>query len=331
MATFSDRAKPLVTTAAKIARLQGAEPEATILEKAKASLIETGYDNWDGGRSFFTLMLEIPIPNYAGIDDKRESLEKSIYQRINALIRTETGNSITEVVISPVLADVARPADTDVGPATAIEDVPSFWQPGYFRLFISHVSANKDSAHRLKEALARYQVAAFVAHDDIEPTKEWQAEIERALRTMDSLAALVTLGFIESRWCDQEVGIALGRGKLVVPLCAGADPHGFLGKHQGLQTKGMDAARVAEKLVEILIQHTLSAQRMSEALVERLINSSSWEQSKQTMNILEKVPGLNSSQVGRLISAVDENSQVANAFGVPDRIKNLVKRVGENI
>jgi hypothetical protein len=329
MATFSDRAKPLVITAAKIARLQGAESEAIILEKADASLIETGYDNWDGGQSFYTLMLEIPIPIYASIDDNREALEKSIHQRVKALIRTESGNLITEVVISPVLADDARPLETDT--STTPEDLPSFWQPGFFRLFIGHIAAHKDSAHRLKEALARYQVAAFVAHDDIEPTREWQAEIERALRTMDSLVALVTPGFVESRWCDQEVGIALGRGKLVVPLCAGADPHGFLSKHQGLQTKGMDAARVAEKVVEILIQHSLSAQRMSEALVERIVKSWSWDQSKQTMSMLEKVPKLNSSQVGRLMSAIDENSQIGDAYGVPDRIKNLVKRVGENI
>ena len=148
---------------------------------------------------FFTLMLEVPIPTYATIDDQREELEKSIRRRVSQIIRTEIGNSISEVVISPIL-DESRP----VGPVPSAdippEEIPSFWQPGFFRLFITHVSTKKIEAHRLKESLAAFQIAAFVAHDDIEPTREWQAEIERALRTMDALTAFISPDFLSSRW-----------------------------------------------------------------------------------------------------------------------------------
>ena len=181
----------------------------------------------------------------------------------------------------------------------------------------------------MKEALARFQVAAFVAHDDIEPTKEWQAEIERALRTMDALGAIIGPGFLESRWCDQEVGFALGRGKLVLPLKAGGDPHGFMGKHQALQVQGLDPSVIAERIVEVLTQNSLAAERISEALVDRLVRSTSWDSSKQTMGLLERVSRLNTSQVARLIRAIDENIDVREAWGVPDRIRALVERVGQ--
>jgi len=332
MATFADRAPALVATAAQIARLQGAEPEATVLEQATPTLVETGYDNWNGGTDLFTLMLEVPIRTYATIDAGREALEKSIHRRLSQLVRTDVGNAITEVVISPILAEASRPTEPPPGAeAPAPEDIPAFWQPGFFRLFISHVASTKASAHHLKEALARYQVAAFVAHDDIEPTREWQAEIERALRTMDALTAIIGPGFVESRWCDQEVGIAIGRGKLVIPLQAGTDPHGFMGKHQGLQTQGLEASDIAAKIVEVLIQHPLSTERMTEALLDRLVASRSWESSKRTMTLLERAPGLNPSQVARLVRAIDENGEVANAFGVPERIRNLVGRVGGRV
>jgi len=275
-------------------------------------------------------MLEVPIPTYAAIDDQREELEQSIRRRVSQLIRTEIGNSISEVVISPILSDESRP----VGPVPSAdippEEIPSFWQPGFFRLFITHVSTKKVEAHRLKESLAAFQIAAFVAHDDIEPTREWQAEIERALRTMDALAAIISPDFLSSRWCDQEVGIAIGRGKLVIPLRLGADPHGFMGKFQGMQVDGVDVPAVAVRLAEILTQNPLSASRMAEALVDRLVSSRSWEASKRTMSLLEMVPRLNASQVTRLVRAVEENSQVHFAFGVPVRIQSLVARIGES-
>jgi hypothetical protein len=333
MATFAERAKALAATAGEIARLKGAELEAKILKDAKPRLVQTGYDNWNGGTDIYSLLLEVSVPLYAATEDQRERLEKSILERIQQLIRAEVGNAISEVVISPILLDDTRPplppeegAGLRPGDANA-ESIPSFWEPGPFRLLISHVSDKKESAHRLKDALASFQIAAFVAHDDIEPTREWQAEIETALRTMDALVALVCPGFLGSKWCDQEVGIALGRAKLVIPLRVGADPYGFMGKLQGLQTRGLDAASVASRIFDILIEHDQSYQRMTEALVERLSHSKSWDSSKRTIGLLEKARSLNTSQAGRLLDAIEGNSKVWDAFGVPEKIRALVARI----
>src|SRR2546425_3622997 len=66
------------------------------------------------------------------------------------------------------------------------------WEPDHFRLFITHVATRKIEAHELKRHLEPFYVSCFVAHDDIEPTREWEDEIEEALRTMDALAALLS-------------------------------------------------------------------------------------------------------------------------------------------
>ena len=105
MATFPERAGRITATAAQVAKLQGVSLEATVLEQAKASLVETGYDNWNGGTDLFTLMLEVPIPTYAAINHQREELERSIERRVSQVVRTEIGNRISDAVISPVLAD----------------------------------------------------------------------------------------------------------------------------------------------------------------------------------------------------------------------------------
>ena len=172
---FEERASALVATAAKIARLQELTLDADVLDSATASLILTGEeDSWGHTAEYYTLMLEVPIPTYVAVDQVRSSLEKRIHKRIDELIRAERSSRITEVIISPALAEQPELRNSAPGEDGSEETPPSFWQPGCFRLFISHTSGNKVRAHALKQALTEYHIAAFVAHDDIVPTKEWK-------------------------------------------------------------------------------------------------------------------------------------------------------------
>lgn len=52
------------------------------------------------------------------------------------------------------------------------------WEPGYFRLFIRHIAERKDVAAALRDSLRAHRVDAFVAHEDIAPTADWQDELE---------------------------------------------------------------------------------------------------------------------------------------------------------
>lgn len=85
-----------------------------------------------------------------------------------------------------------------------LDEDSRFWELGYFKIFISHLSANKISATNLKKCLKKYAISGFVAHEDIEPSKEWMKEIEKALFSMNGLCAIVVPDFIQSKWCDQE-------------------------------------------------------------------------------------------------------------------------------
>jgi hypothetical protein len=327
MPEFRDKASQLVRTAQRIASLRGASEEGAVLAQSEPTLIETGYDNWASGTTFYTLTLEIPIELYVRLEEQRDALEKSIGGRMSELTRAESGSKITEVVISPKLAEDLP--STENHSEESPDPVPSFWAAGHFRLFVSHVATAKKGAHDIKAALAAFQVAAFIAHEDIEPNKEWQPEIESALRTMDALTAIITPDFIMSKWCDQEVGFAIGRGKLVVPLRAGADPHGFLGKYQARSVENLRARDIAHQIFDILATDNKSRARMADALVERLCTSASWEMSRQSMGLLEQVPSMNREQVARLVRAIDENDHVRDAYTVPARITALVGRIGQ--
>src|SRR5215470_6758753 len=60
-------------------------------------------------------------------------------------------------------------------------DTEGPWTPNRFRLFLSHISGDKRFVTELKGALEVFAIDGFVAHEDIEPTKEWVKEIETAL------------------------------------------------------------------------------------------------------------------------------------------------------
>jgi hypothetical protein len=84
------------------------------------------------------------------------------------------------------------------------DDLPDHWDPGHFRLFLSHTHHHKDIMGSLKQQLVLYGICGFVAHDSIKPTKEWISEIETALadlpkRTVaapvrDALREVIALG-----------------------------------------------------------------------------------------------------------------------------------------
>lgn len=167
-------------------------------------------------------------------------------------------------------ADLLRVADElDLTPpgTPAIGAVPpANWKDTTdFRLFISHISKDKQIATRLKTALARYSIAGFVAHEDIHPTLVWQEEIERALQTMDALIAVHTVGFSASMWCQQEIGYALGRGTKVISFKMGEDPTGFIGKHQALSRQSRTAEQIAELIDKLLESDPRTQSRLQEA------------------------------------------------------------------
>jgi len=143
---------------------------------------------------------------------------------------------------------------------------PEIWKRSAdFRLFVSHLSKDKNHAMRLRDCLKQYGISAFVAHEDINPTLEWQTEIERALFAMNALVAIHTLGFSASYWTQQEVGFALGRGIKVISFRMGEDPKGFISKRQALSRQGRTAEQIAAEIHNLLAADEQTGGKLSEA------------------------------------------------------------------
>jgi hypothetical protein len=160
----------------------------------------------------------------------------------------------------------------------------------------------------LKESLRVFGISAFVAHEDIHPTKEWQDEIENALFSMDAFVALMTEEFHESIWTDQEVGVAFGRGVPIISVKLGKDPYGFIGKFQALSCSWEVAPR---EIVKLLLKHD----RMLNTYIKAVEQCADYEDANILSEILPYIAKLSNEQASRLVSAFNENSQVRDSFG----------------
>jgi hypothetical protein len=205
-----------------------------------------------------------------------------------------------------------------------------------FRLFVSHTHEHRKFAGELRESLTRLGIDAFVAHDTIEPTREWLDEIESALRTCDALVALLTDDFVESKWCDQEIGFCVARSVAIVPLRMLSDPHGFIGKYQGLTVAPNDRAHsVAPKIFDLLGKHDLAKPRMIRPIIQRYVRSNSFQNTRDTFPLVE---GLSKREwtdqmVQDVLTAAATNTQVehANLVGgrpVPEAMREHLATLG---
>jgi len=223
------------------------------------------------------------------------------------------------------LLALARHVGYDYAPVRSTVE-PGFWLPGHFRLFICHLATFKEDAAALQGTLQKYQISSFVAHNDIEPTTEWQNEIEAALSTADAMVVLLREGFHQSNWTDQEIGYAMGRGMLILTVRFKQDPHGFIGRFQALNGSRKEMKTLGKEIFDILIKNKQTRQRIAEALVARLEQSDTFAEAKTNIGLLEEVAYWDASLSDRCLAAIESNGQVSASFRVPERIKRLIGR-----
>ncbi len=180
---------------------------------------------------------------------------------------------------------------------------PPFWSKGMLRLFITHLSSHREYAAQLKNEVQNYGISWFVAH-----------------------IALLHPDFHKSSWTDQEIGFAMGRG---VPVCSvrfGDDPYGFISRFQAFNGKSKKAAILARELFDAYRKNKQTQARMADAIVSTFVDSWSFAQAKEFIGHLEELQVWDPSYAKRLHSAVKNNHQVAQSFGVPDRVERLIKK-----
>lgn len=203
-----------------------------------------------------------------------------------------------------------------------------FWLEGHFRLFLSHVSAVRESASHLQDALKAYAISSFVAHKDIEPTAEWQDEIEKALLSMHGLGAIMSPEFRQSAWCDQEIGVAFGRGILIVPVMRGSEPHGFIGKFQEINAQGKTVAEVAESMFRVLASHPKTKFNLANALIHQVLYAGDEPKALHFLSLLRRAGKPPQDILEKLRENVRDRELLTSSTKILNQLNQLLAEYG---
>jgi hypothetical protein len=251
---------------------------------------------------------QLPTSNSYGGDSKAAYVVE--------MIADATDEVLSELALHLGIESTPRPS--------ALE--PPFWLEGHLRVFLSHVSAHKKEAAFIQSCLRSFQISAFIAHVDIETTKKWQDEIELALSTADALVAILAPGFHESKWTDQEIGFALGRGLPIVSVRMGQDPYGFLGREQAISGAEVLDAKLAQAIFEVFVKNKQTKKRMAESIVRRFTSSNTFAEAKQNFNLLRQSVYWDKQLSAAVGLAGEQNSQISGSFGLPAKLRRFLKQ-----
>jgi hypothetical protein len=221
-----------------------------------------------------------------------------------------------------------------------------FWIPDRIRVFLSHTSAHREAVGEIARILDRFAYSCFVAHDQIEPTREWQDAIELALRTCDVMVAYITADFSQSHWTDQEVGWALGRELVIVPVRVEAVPYGFFGSYQAVPVReGQTSRDITVAISRAIASAIFHAQRpaaarlvdrMTDSVVTAFCQSPSFDSTRQRFELLQAIPdgAWKERHLVELEKAARENGEIREGVisvpkprPAPEAVAQLISRV----
>jgi hypothetical protein len=206
-------------------------------------------------------------------------------------------------------------------------DTPTFWLPDQFRAFISHIAEHKVEASALQAALQQFHVTSFVAHVDIEPTKEWENEILSALRSAEALVVLLTSGFHRSKWTDQEVGLVMGRGRLVISVqLDDTVPYGFIGRGQAINGRGRTPAQLARSVFSVLARHETTRKSVAEAVVSGFAGSATPSASEENAALLADLTYMDVELAARIRAAFVANLYIRSSAASREGAEGALRR-----
>ena len=197
------------------------------------------------------------------------------------------------------------------------------------RVFLSYSSKDKEFAGQLKAELETRGFEAFLAHEDIKPTQEWEAEIFKNLKACDAFIPLLSENFAESDWCDQETGFAVSDGKLVIPLKIDIDPYGFIGKIQALKV-GESIPECCDEIVGI-IKNTPLFDRLREVFIDSFVKSKDFDNANENSDSLESYEPFTADHINRIIRGFLDNYEISHGFRSARVVRRLFKKYEEVI
>jgi len=180
--------------------------------------------------------------------------------------------------------------------------------------FLSHAHHDRLIARKLADELKKYSIDAFVAHEDIKLGDEWESALLERIKNCDLFIAILSENFHQVDYTDQEVGIAHGLGKIILPLSVDKTmPYGFLTKFQAKKiSPEIDGDEVSKIFAEFMPK--TSEARVEDRLIYSLINSHSFNEANYYAGILSKHTEFSEVQINMIAKGFINNDQLRESY-----------------
>lgn len=184
------------------------------------------------------------------------------------------------------------------------------------KIFISYSNEDKLIAGEIKRLLEDlWGIDVFLAHEDIEPSTQWQEELIKELKACHIILPIITSDFYNSPWANQEVGFALARDIPIVPIHAGRIPCGFIARYQALKYDESEANNTCKALADIIVKQSQLRSLFLDKVIENFGKSESFRQAQMRSEIVFSLNSMYSKrQRNRIIALASENSQIYGSY-----------------
>ena len=333
----------ILTSKSKVGTFTNEEMDRVLEESGYISIYVRGFGEYDqanpkeleniilgeinkGKKDFFWKFLE----NYLHpLRFKRKKGKyKELIKELNNLLKDEN-IQINEKGIINVLE---RQEKNDEFSADQVSD--------QFIIFISHSKKDLKDVNELSKNLENYGFKAFVAHKDITPSSDWVQEIIKNIRDCRVFIAYLTNDFVQSKWCDQEVGIAYGKNKKIIPIMAkdGIKPYGFIMSVQGMRldkslSNGKDsiAYTISSDIVDLLLDDLNIKEDARNTIINKISDIKKYSESIAIFRKLEKLEPFTEEEIKKIIIEANKNSQIYKAYKVYDEINKLIEKYSKEL
>ncbi len=96
--------EPLLATLARMFAVEGNAREVAILANAKPKVVQTEYDNWNGGTYTYCLYIQVPAHIYSQVSDVQLACEEKLLEQTRILLNPYPDVHLAVVSIIPLVA-----------------------------------------------------------------------------------------------------------------------------------------------------------------------------------------------------------------------------------
>lgn len=120
--------------------------------------------------------------------------------------------------------------------------------------FISYSTQDQRLAQFICNELTQHGLTVFVARASLVPGQQWSDVIRANLKSSDWVLFLASRAACQSPWVQQELGMALGASKRLIPIIWDLDPSalpGWVREKQALNLNGASVEQLKDRMAKI--------------------------------------------------------------------------------